>query len=137
MRSMLRRIRTSMSETVPSKADLVINLHEDKQNITVSIRNGTGISLDAKSVNELINLLSKIRCQMAPPATAADAAKPLQLLIDSASRLMVDRAAHDPNSIIIGIFHPGPGWIGVSLDKLAAAGLRDQLEFVARLVAIH
>ncbi|WP_460255368.1 hypothetical protein [Acidiphilium sp. MT5] len=126
-----------MNEAIPPKTDLVINLHEDKQNITILIRNENKITLDAKSLNELINLLSKIRCQMVPPARAADAAKPVQLLTDSTSRLMVDRAAHDANSIVIGVFHPGPGWIGVSLDKVAAAGFRDQIEFAARLVSTH
>ena len=126
-----------MNEAVPPKTDLVINLHEDKQNVTMLIRNENRITLDAKSLNEFINLLSKIRCQMVPAAIAADAVKPVQLLTDSTSRLMVDRVAHDANSIVIGIFHPGPGWIGVSLDKVAAADFRDQIEFAARLVSTH
>lgn len=126
-----------MNEMIAPKTDLVINLHEDKQNITISVRNGAGIVIDAKSVSELIHLLSKIRCQMAPPATAADAARPLQLLTDGASRLMVDRAAHDKGTIVVGVFHPGPGWIGVSLDKKGAAGFRDQIEFSAGLVSTH
>ncbi len=126
-----------MTETTEPKPSLSINLHENKQIVTVSIVNGSSLMLDGKSVSELIQLLSRLRCQMEPQATGSQAPRPLQMLSDSTSQLVVDRAAQDPDSIVIGIFHPGPGWVGLSLDQKKASGIRDLIEYIAKLVPTH
>lgn len=126
-----------MTETTEPKPSLTINLHENKQIVTVSIVNGSSLMLDGKSVSELIQLLSRLRCQMEPQATGSQAPRPLQMLSDSTSQLVVDRAAQDPDSIVIGIFHPGPGWVGLSLDQKKASGIRDLIEYIAKLVPTH
>lgn len=116
---------------------LSINLHESKKNVTVTIVNGTSITIDAKSVSDLIQLLSKLRCQMEPRSTSAQDSRPIQMLTDSSSQLMVDRVAGDAGSIAIGVFHPGPGWVGLSLDNKKASGVRDLIEYMAGLVHTH
>ncbi len=126
-----------MTETTEPKPSLSINLHDNKQIVTVSIVNGSSLMLDGKSVSELIQLLSRLRCQMEPQATGSQAPRPLQMLSDSTSQLVVDRAAQDPDSIVIGIFHPGPGWVGLSLDQKKASGIRDLIEYIAKLVPTH
>lgn len=126
-----------MSESVTPNPGLAINLQENKQNVTISIVNGTSVTIDAKSVSQLIQLLSNLRCQMEPRATAAQATRPLQMLTDGACELLVDRVAQNPDHIVIGIFHPGPGWVGLSLDKQKASGIRDLIEYMAKLVKTH
>jgi hypothetical protein len=131
------RFHTDMSENAAAKPGLAINLQENKQNIAITVVNGTSVSIDAKSVSDLIQLLCKLRCQMEPGSASAQAARPIQMLMDGASQLVIDRVPGDASSIILGVFHPGPGWVGLSLDKKKASGVRDLIEYMAGLVHTH
>lgn len=123
-----------MSEAKPS---IKIEINNEKSTINITIVDSGTVSLDAKSVSELIKLLAQVRDGMVPIDKQEIPEPGLKLLTSTSARWYIEAVKDSPGSIAIAVFHPGPGWTGMILDQGKAAHLRDIIEYSAKLTSTH
>ncbi len=116
---------------------LTITVNNEKTTLTISINGANAISLDAISLSEFIQLLSKIRVDLKPQEIADIPNQNKKVLTSPLSRFYIEPLTDQPGSIVIAMFHPGPGWIGLVLDHDKAGHLRDMVEYTAKLTPTH
>jgi hypothetical protein len=122
--------------TNKSEAKLRVNLDRSIQKVSISFEQGDQISLNAQSLSELIQVLCKVRDQMEYQETF-ETGKKINYLISPQSRYNVDAVGDHPGSIRLMVYHPGPGFMAVILDRNKATELRDFIEYAAQLVRTH
>ncbi len=115
---------------------LRLNLDRGIQKVSISIDNGDQISVNAKALTELIQLLSKIRAEMEHKEQFRYGDR-INFMTSPQSVYHVDKVAEMPGAIRLLVSHPGPGFIGVVLDKTKVAELRAFIETADRPVRIH
>ena len=123
-----------MSET---KTPLVIAVNETNTNLTITANGKELFVLDSISTGELIRVLSSMKASLLPRVQPETPGPDKPILISPTSRLYIEPVKEHPGNIIVAMFHPGPGWIGINLDRAAASHFRDLIEYSAKLISTH
>lgn len=101
--------------------DLGLTLSEDRETLSLKAAEAT---LDAAGLEELLELLIQYRTEMLPRRPSIDPFPGTRVLTSPLARWYMDGGADE--AVLLGIMHPGLGWVGIPLNVEGAAALAAQ-----------
>jgi hypothetical protein len=100
-------------------------LSEDRTTVTLELGGSQGavtITRDAAAVESLIRALIVARAEMLPPRPMVDPVPGTEMQTAAGMRWHVE-TLRDPLLALVGLLHPGVGWVAIPLEKAQAKEL--------------
>jgi hypothetical protein len=100
-------------------------LGEDRTTLTIELGGPQGavtVTRDAAAVESLIRALIVARAEMLPPRPMVDPVPGTEMQTAAGMRWHVE-TLRDPLLALVGLLHPGVGWVAIPLEKAQAKEL--------------
>lgn len=110
------------------------SISDDRMKLTLTLPTPQGpivIEQDAKAVEALLEALILARVEMQPPRPLVDPAPGTKMATGAGMRWYAE-TLHQQKLALLGLLHPGTGWVAIPLEKTQA---QDLVRALRRVIA--